>query len=274
MRAVCSTWCSILDARLPLLLPWGSAVIMEGKLSWYQSVMEVDLTYCEAEAASGVLAELRSLPSLRNLKLPARCAESAVDAEAVCGLTTLTTLRLCAFDEHGVLVEAGEWVLDLSRLTTLNSLELFDCSAVTDKEVQALSNLTRLTSLSLLNSINVTSEGLLAVCSLTALTTLNLHGCNNMTAEGLRAMSSLTALATLDLRYCPNVTTEVLRALSNLTTLTALYLSYCRNVTSEGLQTLNSLAALRTLNLYNCPNVTAAAKQALRTAIPNLTIHG
>ena len=69
------------------------------------------------------------------------------------------------------------------------------------------------------------------------------------TSEGLRALSSLTALSTLDLCGCLNVSDEVLRALSSLT-------------------------ALTTLDLRYCPNVTAAAKQALRTSIPNLTIHG
>jgi hypothetical protein len=58
---------------------------MEGKLAWYQSVTEVDLTRgsCEEEDVSGVLAELGSMPSLRRLKLPSSCAERAVDAEAL-----------------------------------------------------------------------------------------------------------------------------------------------------------------------------------------------
>jgi hypothetical protein len=66
------------------------------------------------------------MPSLRNLTLPSSCAESAVDAEAVYGLTTLTTLSFRAEeDADGMYVEeAGEWVLDLSRLTTLTTLRL------------------------------------------------------------------------------------------------------------------------------------------------------
>jgi hypothetical protein len=62
-------------------------------------------------------------------------------------------------------------------------------------------------------------------------------------------VSSLTALVSLNLYGCINVSDKVLRALSSLTALTDLY-------------------------LFNCYKVTAAAKQALRTAIPNLTIHG
>jgi hypothetical protein len=116
---------------------------MVGKLSWFPSVTEVDLTECE-NGVCGPLAELRRMPSLRSLVLPMSCAERAVDAEAVCGLTTLTTLRFCPeYDEDGELAEVGEWVLDLSRLTTLTSLHLSIgggwCDAVTDKEVLALS---------------------------------------------------------------------------------------------------------------------------------------
>jgi hypothetical protein len=60
---------------------------------------------------------------------------------------------------------------------------------------------------------------------------------------------------------------------SSLTTLNTLRLRG-NNVTSEVLRALSNLTALTTLNLWGCPNLTAAAKQALRTAIPNLTIHG
>jgi hypothetical protein len=57
----------------------------------------------------------------------------------------------------------GEWVLDLSRLTTLICLDLEDCQAVTDKEVLALRNVTSLTYLGLSYCYTVASEGLLAV---------------------------------------------------------------------------------------------------------------
>ena len=66
---------------------------MEGKLGWFPSVMTVDLTLCETDMdLSSNLAELRSLPSLRTLLLPATCAEREADTEALYGLTTLTGL--------------------------------------------------------------------------------------------------------------------------------------------------------------------------------------
>jgi hypothetical protein len=163
MRLVCSTWGSILDALLPRPLTPRHSLTMEGKLGWFESVTVVDLLD-GGESASAVLAELRSMPSLRTLWLPASCAERAVDAEAVYGLTTLTTLSFFSeLGQDGMFVEqAGEWVLDLSRLTTLTRLVLAG-SAVTDKEVLALRNVTSLTYLGLSWCYTVASEGLRAV---------------------------------------------------------------------------------------------------------------
>jgi hypothetical protein len=182
MRLVCSTWGSILDALLPRTLnPRHSLAVMtmEGKLGWFESVTMVILVDC-GESASAVLAELRSMPSLCGLWLPASCAERAVDAEAVYGLTTLTTLCFRAeVGEDGMYVEeTGEWVLDLSRLTTLNCLQLAGCSAVTD-------------------------EVMLAVSSLPALTSLIIYGCFKVTDQALRAVSSLPSLTFIDLTLAP-----------------------------------------------------------------------
>jgi hypothetical protein len=297
MRLVCSTWGSILDAHLPRLRARHSMAVMEGKLGWYESVTDVDLTGCEEEDVSGVLAELGRMPSLRSLKLPGLCAERAVDAEAVRGLTTLTTLSFSRSTRK--FAEAtGELVLDLSRLTTLTSLDLAFCAAVACKEVLALCHLSGLTALNLGYCPNVTSEGLRAVRNLTALTTLDLWGCGgvtdevlrtmsslssltdlnigdaiNVTAEGLRAVSSLTALTSLHLCGSDGATNEGLRAVSSLTALTTLELCWS-NVAAEGLLSLRSLTGLTTLNLAGCSNVSSEGLCAVRslTALSNLNI--
>jgi hypothetical protein len=250
MRATCSTWCSIVDAWCPALWIRRWTAVMEGKLEWFQSVTTVNLWRCEEKDSSSNLVELRSLPSLRTLGLPASCTERAVDAEAVYGLTTVTTLEFQEMRdmdyEQGV-EGAGEWVLDLSRLTTLTSLSFYDCPTVTGEQVEAASRLT-------------------------GLTELRLFGCYNVSTEGLCTVSRLTALTNLNLSSNPNVTTEVLRAVSGLNALNDLYLSFCNNVTDEALRELRSLTALTTLDLLGCHNVTEAGKQALRTALPSLTI--
>jgi hypothetical protein len=252
MRLVCSSWGSILDALLPSpLTPRHSLAVMtmEGKLGWFESVTVVNLLDC-AESASAVLAELRSMPSLRTLTLPASCAERAVDAEAVYGLTTLTKLRFYGKNEDGMFVEqAGEWVLDFSRLPTLTTLRLVCCSAVTDKEVLALSNLAGLTALNLTHCRNITSEGLRAVSNLPALSELNLTGCVNVTDEVMHAVSSLTALTSLIIRYCIKVTDQALGAVSNLPALTELDLTGCNRVTAAGVQALRNTTVAPNLRI-------------------------
>jgi hypothetical protein len=253
MRLVCSTWGSILDALLPRpLTPRHSLAVMtmEGKLGWFESVTVVDLTDC-GESASAVLAELRSMPSLRTLYLPASCAERAVDAEAVYGLTTLTSLSFVAkMSEAGTFVkQAGEWVLDMSRLTTLTCLVLGGCSAVTDKQVLELSSLTGLKVLSLGYCVNITSEGLLAVSNLPALTELNLIGCVNVTDEVMHAVSGLKSLTDLDIYGCTKVTDQALRAVSSLPSLTFIDLTGCDRVTAAGVQALRNTTAAPNLHI-------------------------
>jgi hypothetical protein len=299
IRATCSTWSSIHDAWCPALRIRRWTAVMEGKLEWFQSLTTVHLQYCEERDISSTLVELRRLPSLRTLELPASCTERAEDAEAVYGLTTVTTLVFWESRVPDLVEGAGEWVLDLSRLTTLTSLSVDDCATMTGEQVEAASRLTGLTELNLYHCDNVSTEGLCTVSRLTALTNLHLSHNPNVTTEVLRAVSGLTALTTLTLYDCgsasteglctvsrltaltnlnlscnPNVTTEVLRAVSCLNALTCLRLSHCDNVADERLLALRSLTALTTLDLWGCLHVTDAGKQALRTALPNLTING
>ena len=288
IRATCSTWGAMHDALCRTLQPWSSAAVMEGKWGWFQSVTEVDLTECEP-SMSVVQLNLhwvRSLPSLHTLHLPVSCAESAVEAEALYGVTTLTTLCFCETrdtDEHGDLAEEDEraWELDLSRLTTLTELHLESCPSVTDEQVRSVSNLAGLTFLNLGNCQNQTGSGLGS--SLASLTKLNLHGIEEITAAGMRAVSSLPALTHLNLNHCSNVeelrevgnltgltdlnlnfyfntanaTDEVMHAVSGISALTSLDLTACRNITSEALCEVGNLTALTKLNLfYSHSNVT------------------
>ena len=88
IRLVCSTWSSLLDALYPgRLRPRRSLAVMVGKMGLFESVTEVDLTGW-LYVVPGPLAELRNMPSLRSLSLPSCCAERAVNAAAVCGVTS------------------------------------------------------------------------------------------------------------------------------------------------------------------------------------------
>ena len=299
-RATCSTWSSIFDAWCPLTLSpkrWTAA--MEGKMHWFQSVTRVDLWRCEEEGISSCLTELRSMPSLHTLKLPASCAERAADAEAVYGLTTVTKLSIRGPRMHykGD-THPGEWVLDLSRLTMLNTLTFDYCRGLKAEQLHAACSLTGLTNLDLYACKNFMEEGLRDVSRLTGLTSLRLSACNNVTTEALRDVSRLTALTCLDLDCNEGMTAEgllavasgltaltrlclekcpwdegVLLAVSRLTTLRLLSIGWNERVTDATLRTLFSLTNLTELYLNNTvDNLTDAGLEALQTALPNLSI--
>jgi hypothetical protein len=94
-----------------------------------------------------------------------------VDAEAVCGLTTLTKLRFretraMEYDEDDEPVDevVGEWVLDFEQADDAELSQpqaLKQSAAVMDKQVLALSSLTDLTDLNLSYS-SARAEGLAA----------------------------------------------------------------------------------------------------------------
>jgi len=208
MRATCATWCRIHDANYPRRLRLRlrrSVAIVEGKMRLFQRVSEVDLSMCDEDLVGGVLVELSAMPSLRTLEIPASSTTSAVDAEALYGLTTLTTLSVNAeemYDDEGETIladAAGEWVLDLSKLaTTLTSLDLKH-THLTAEAAQGLSSLTKLSTLNLEGCIRLTSAAMKPVSQLTALTTLHLNGCPKVTAAGKRALrTALPNLKILD----------------------------------------------------------------------------
>jgi hypothetical protein len=70
----------------------------------------VDMSYCVEEDVSGVMVEMGSMPSLRSLELPARCAERAVDAEAVYGgVWSHQTHYVALCGQPGEEVASGCW---------------------------------------------------------------------------------------------------------------------------------------------------------------------
>jgi len=93
VRATCATWGSFFDAWCPELQPRLWTAVMEGKMPWFPSVTIVDLLGCEEEDISSNLVELRRMPSLHTLYLPASCTEREVDVEALYDLPTFTTLK-------------------------------------------------------------------------------------------------------------------------------------------------------------------------------------
>ena len=273
MRLVSAGWCSAHDLMCPKLRirSWKSwPGWAAGTLKQLERVTTVDLsevlTAYRGDEMATRLPLLQSLPSLTSLELHLNDMLSEVEAKALGGLTTLSSLTLVRNLEHNFGVDEG----------------LVYCSAV----LQYLEDLTdeHVNQLRTYASKDHWAE---ALSPMTALTHLDLSKCQNVTANTLRPLSKLTALTSLELgdeiailggvtilgsvtRYTINH--EAMHALASVSSLTSLKLTWCGEVTDKGLAELGRLPALTSLHLTECSKVTAQAVQALQAAIPGLVV--
>ena len=121
---------------------------------------------------------------------------SCLGADDLRPLSTLTRLESLTLSQCGL-----RDLRPLSGLTKLTSMDL-SRNNNTLVSLAALSNLTSLRSLDMCNCMAVTSLDELS--TLTGLSTLDMNYCHGVTS--LDGLSTLTGLSTLDMRYCRGVT--------------------------------------------------------------------
>ena len=228
----------------------------------------LNLAHCEN--VTGIQALLGGANALTDLDL-SHCCNITVDGlRALGGLTSITTLKLCACGGGGSVTDAV--VSSLVSLTALTSLDLGSCRKVTAHGMRAVSSLPLPISFLSLHKCNADADLLRTVSRLTALSTLNLDSAMNVRDEGMLAVSSLPAITSLNLYRCLELTDEGMLAVSAATTLQSLTIALCNKVTNMGVRALSSLPALTFLDLgsmegmgrVSLPEVTALGLQLLR----------
>ena len=254
---VCRSWaagvvhgCKSLTIRRPDEAPrgWGSRFSGLRSVVWSPSE-RYDEYSC---ALSAHTAELQSLTALRSLSVRKAGNE---DLSALCALTRLVSLDLG--DCSHVTDEGLSW---LRHLTALARLDLRRGARITDRGVQQLRHLRSVTTLALEGCPHVTDEGLGALWPLRSLTDLRVAGCQGITdsALGLPPLPLLTAVA-----LGRGITDHGLAALRPWTRLASLELICCSSVTDRGLLDLRHLTTLASLRLEYCSRVTDSGLEGL-----------
>jgi predicted RNA-binding Zn-ribbon protein involved in translation (DUF1610 family) len=185
------------------------------------------------------LAVLAELYRLRNLTFQGNCIDDAVLAR----VSKLRSLERLDLRSCQAITDAG--LHALKRLNNLKSLQLYD-TAISDAGLAHLTGLKYLEELDL-NATRVSDRGLTSLEEFPRLTRLNIGGETGITDKGLMQVSRLRALETLDLRG-GNFSDEGIRHLGNLATLKRLYAGETR-ITSAGLRSLGQLSVLEILCL-------------------------
>ena len=150
----------------------------------------------------------------------------------------------------------------LRDLPGLTSLELFDCTNVTDMGLKELKHVSKLASLSLESCVGEFADRCLY---------LDLSSCCKITDAGLKDLGHMSDLTSLNLTNCCKITDAGLKDLGHMPNLTSLNLSFCRDITDEGLKVLGHMSNLTDLNLGYCYRITDAGLTMLFSHMPTLT---
>jgi hypothetical protein len=143
---------------------------------------------------------------------------------------------------------------DLVHSRSLREIRLTRCPHLTNTGLVSLGVLTQLESLDLSDCTTITD--LTALRMLSNVRTLRLNNCRAVSVIGLEPLQHLTRLRSLELAGIHSVTNDCLRSLSTLVSLHHLDLSECECITDCGISALATLTELRHLTVYGCMNLT------------------
>ncbi|MFO0903823.1 MAG: M56 family metallopeptidase [Pirellulales bacterium] len=264
----------------------------QGVSANYDEDGQVISIYLGRPTTDAMLAELASLPRLRELHLE---TTQEVTAEGISHLSKLTQLEKASFynvNERGA--DLGDAVIrSVSGLPSLRELSVGECGT-TDEGCQVLAGMKQLVSLSLHQEGRLTDAALEPIGTLKQLQSLSLAsvvatqrlGRMRFTAEGLASLRGLTELRALNLHGHPvsadvlvsnklhdvslghpSVDDAVAMRLAELADLRQLQLSFT-SITDEGLRKLAGLQQLQQLDVGS--DVVSDAGVAAFERHPNL----
>eukprot|EP00759_Apiculatamorpha_spiralis_P031572 PhF_6_TR33464/c0_g2_i1/m.48806 len=171
---------------------------------------------------------------------------------------------------------AADTVLkEISKLTTITSLDIDKCVSCSDRAVsQMISGLTHLTSLTVTNMESLAEDSFREIGNLTDLTELDFGWYDGLTENGLRLMTSNTRqLTSLRMNSCPDLTPScVQEMMSKLTMLQTLSMRSMGSLTDKHMINLPLLTHLTDIDCSSCSQLTDASFLRLPLHMKTLTL--
>jgi len=225
------------------------------------SLTAVDLSDCGGPRGlrAPQLTALSDLPGLLDLRLRSCFHTGCYGGAELASMASTDALA-------GVMASMAV----LSGMTTLTSLDLSYCDALTNQHVAAaVSRLTRLQRLELTGCSQVTDGVLPSLAPLQSLQSLCAAHCYDMLSASAPSLAALTALTELDLTHCYHLSMPgLLAGAACLPSLSALYLAGCDALVGGDLGALGRLPSLTKLSLRENEDLQLSA--ALLGALPRL----
>ena len=185
------------------------------------------------------------------------------DVQALSGMDLVRTLTLadCGLDD--------EALSNLSEMTKLTQLGLYDCPKITDVGAARLAALKELRILSL-NGCSVGDETCKTLATLDKLEWIDLPR-TRVTDQGIETLTSLKSLKNLALMDT-RLTDKSVESLASIQGMNSLQLMGCKRLTDQGLESLSKIGSLTELQIYGNPQLTEAAVRKLQAALPKCKI--
>ncbi|MEX1013281.1 MAG: hypothetical protein WD595_03450 [Waddliaceae bacterium] len=203
------------------------------KLAKEKSASHIDLSNCMIGDMQ--LKEVAEIESLRSIDLH----ESSFFGTSLVHLSKLRSLERINLRGCGTLED--EDLKFLSDHPNLRDLDISECDRITDIGIGHLAGLINLQSLDLTACLKVTDEGIKIVSALKQLEHLQLMGLENITDESLEYLANLPNLQTLDLMLCTQVTEKGLVKLAVLEDLDSVSILYCEAISEEIIESVKNL---------------------------------
>ncbi len=146
--------------------------------------------------------------------------------------------------------------------TSLTSIDLSNCTNLTEIGNGFFRNCTSLISVDLSDCTNLNELGGEAFKECTSLASVDLSNCTNLNVIGYRAFALCQSLASVDLSDCTNLNVIGQYAFYNCTSLASVDLSYCTNLTEIGQWAFGYCTSLASVDLSNCTNLAAIGQCA------------
>ena len=168
-------------------------------------------------------------------------------------------------------------VAQVSRLTQLTRLTLWECGGLTTATLPCIASLNHIVHLDL-SYQKLVGEAWVPVGTLTALTALHLHGCQQVTDETVRGLSTLTNLQTFDIShgvmkrgfYEDRISVQGIMLVGLLTSLRDLNLTDLTSMNDEAVEGLHTLTNLTQICLVGAHQFLHPAQNTGLLALTNL----
>jgi hypothetical protein len=195
--------------------------------------------FCSGVTIS-VMAALAKLP-FRTLRLGGQqITDECVDV--ICSIPTLEDLRF-----HNAMI-SDRAARYLSRVSTLKTLHLLECSLLTEEAMSRIGRMVWLNELSVSSLSNSSAEWL---ASIRKLATLTLTDSPELTFVNFASFACRNVLISLTLRDCGKLTDACVTQVAGLTQLESLELSACPQVSDTSLKLLAKLPRLKRLRMWH-----------------------